>query len=263
MINIREAAVAGTFYPAAPIQLKQMLEQYLNDAPIGMKVPKAIIAPHAGYIYSGSIAASVYARLQSAKELINRVVLIGPSHRIGFQGLAVSTAKQFATPLGTIEVDIDSIAKIANHSFVQHMDQAHKDEHSLEVHLPFLQTVLKNFTLIPIVAGNASAEQVCQIIEQFWYEPETLIVISSDLSHFHDYETAQELDRKTTELIEQLQYEKLDSRLACGCVPIKGLLALARKKNLQVKAIDIRNSGDTAGSSDKNKVVGYGAYVIE
>jgi len=263
MINIREASVAGTFYPTDPIQLKQMLEQYLNDASVSNKVPKAIIAPHAGYIYSGAIAASVYARLQSAKELINRVLLIGPSHRVGFHGLALSTAKQFATPLGNIEVDVNTVAQIAEYSFAQYMDQAHTYEHSLEMHLPFLQTVLKKFSLIPIVAGDASAEQICQIIEQFWDETETLIVISSDLSHFHDYETAQKLDRDTTEKIEKLRYEELGSSSACGCVPISGLLALVRKKGLQVKAIDIRNSGDTAGSNDKNRVVGYGAYVIE
>lgn len=263
MTKIREPAVSGAFYPADPDQLKQMLRHYLKDAPIGEKVPKAIIAPHAGYIYSGPIAAMAYARLQSAKEIINRVILIGPSHRVGFKGLAVCTAEQFSTPLGKIEVDMDAVKEIAELPFINYLDQAHELEHSLEVHLPFLQTVLKEFTLVPVVAGDASAEQVFQLIDRFWGKAETLIVISSDLSHFHDYETAQKLDRATSENIEKLQYENLDGNAACGCVAVSGLLALARKKGLQIKTIDLRNSGDTAGSGDKNRVVGYGAYVIE
>ena len=263
MLNIREPAVAGTFYPSDPEQLKQILAHYLDDLPKAKKVPKAIIAPHAGYIYSGSIAATVYALLQQAKELINRVVLIGPSHRVGFHGLAVSTAEQFATPLGNIEIDTEAVKQIAELPFINFLDKAHEFEHSLEVHLPFLQTVLKKFTLIPVVAGNAKPEQVCQLIEKFWGEAETLIVISTDLSHFHDYETAQKLDRETSTIIEQLQFEKLDGGRACGYIPVSGLLALARKKGLQVKTLDVRNSGDTAGSGDKNRVVGYGAYVIE
>jgi len=263
MTKIRQPAVAGTFYPADPDQLKLMLTQYLKDAATDKKVPKAIIAPHAGYIYSGPIAASVYAWLQSARNLINRVLLIGPSHRVGFYGLAVSTAEQFSTPLGTIDIDTDAVKQIAELPFVSYLDQAHEQEHSLEVHLPFLQTIFKEFLLVPVVAGDASAEQVCQLLEQFWGEPETLVVISSDLSHFHDYETAQKMDRATSVIIEQLQYEKLDSDFACGRVPVSGLLALARKKKLQVRTIDLRNSGDTAGSGDKTRVVGYGAYVVE
>jgi AmmeMemoRadiSam system protein B len=143
------------------------------------------------------------------------------------------------------------------------MDQAHELEHSLEVHLPFLQTVLKQFTLIPIVCGDATAEQVCTVIEQFWSQPETLIVISSDLSHFHDYETAKKKDKTTSEFIEQLKYEELDGYSACGYIPISGLLALARKKNLHIKTIDLKNSADTAGIGEKISVVGYGTYVIE
>ncbi|MFW5443231.1 MAG: AmmeMemoRadiSam system protein B [Methylococcaceae bacterium] len=263
MKKIREPAVAGTFYPADPDQLKLLLTHYLNDAKIDTKVPKAIIAPHAGYIYSGPIAASVYARLQQANQLINRVLLIGPSHRVGFDGLAVCTAEQFTTPLGVINIDTDAVSQMAELPFVNYLDQAHTQEHSLEVHLPFLQTVLNKFSLIPVVAGNASADQVCQLIEQFWEKPETLIVISSDLSHFYDYETAQQMDRATSDIIEHLLYEKLDSDFACGHVPVNGLLALARKKGLKIKTIDLRNSGDTAGKDNKNRVVGYGSYVIE
>jgi len=263
MVNIRQAAVAGTFYPADPEQLKLMLQHYLIDAPQGKKVPKAMIVPHAGYIYSGAIAATAYVRLKTVKKLIKKVLLIGPSHRIGFQGLALSTADQFSTPLGDIAIEKNDVKQMAEFPFVHYLDQAHELEHSLEVHLPFLQTVLDDFCLIPVVAGEASAEQVCQVIEKFWGQEDTLIVISSDLSHFHDYPTAQKIDHKTSEIIQQLQYEKLSSGSACGYVPVSGLMALARKNKLQIKAIDLRNSGDTAGRSDMDSVVGYGAYVIE
>jgi len=263
MVNIRQAAVAGTFYPADPEQLKLMLQHYLIDAPQAEKVPKAMIVPHAGYIYSGAIAATAYVRLKAVKSLINKVLLIGPSHRVGFQGLALSTADQFITPLGDVAIEKDDVKQIAELPFVHYLDQAHELEHSLEVHLPFLQTVLDDFCLIPVVAGDASAEQVCQMIELFWGQADTLVVISSDLSHFHDYLTAKKRDQKTSKIIEQLQYEKLGSGDACGCVPVSGLMALARKNKLQIKTIDLRNSGDTAGSADMNRVVGYGAYVIE
>lgn len=263
MTNIREAVVAGTFYCEQPKQLSNRVHQYLNEAPIVRKVPRAIIVPHAGYIYSGSIAATAYARLQSAKDQINRVVLIGPSHRVSFKGLALSSATQFATPLGNIELDINTIRQLAEISYISYLDQAHELEHSLEVQLPFLQTILKSFLLVPIVTGDASAENICQIIEQFWEDPKTLIVISSDLSHFHDHKTAEKMDKETTQIIEQNQYEKLNGNLACGYVAISGLLAFARKHRYQIEMIDLRNSADTVGSQNKNRVVGYGSYVIE
>lgn len=263
MVNTRKTAVAGTFYPAEPEQLKLQLAHYINDAECSKKVPKAIIAPHAGYIYSGEVAGTVYARLHAVKDVVTQVVLMGPSHRVGFQGLAVSSADQFATPLGNISVDAAAIEKISAFPFIQVLDQAHQLEHSLEVHLPFLQSVLSDFSIVPVVAGDASADQVCQLLEQFWGQQNTLIVISSDLSHFHDYETAQKMDEATTAYIERLQYEKLTSEMACGYVPIRGLLALARKNELQIKTIDLRNSADSAGTGDKGRVVGYGAYVIE
>ncbi len=263
MVKIRKPGVAGTFYPADSEQLEQMLAHYLNDAPQAEKVPKAIIAPHAGYSYSGSVAATVYKRLQSAKELITKVVIIGPSHRVGFHGLAISTADQFSTPLGNIDVDAEGIRKISEFPFIHCMDQAFDNEHCLEVHLPFLQTVLKKFSLIPLIAGDASADQISEILELFWDQPETLIVISTDLSHFHQYETAQTLDKETSILFEKCEYEKLEKGSACGRIPVSGLLALARKRGLRVKTLDLRNSGDTAGSKDRNRVVGYGAYVVE
>jgi len=258
---IRQPAVAGTFYPANPTQLHLMLDEYLNDAESSAKVPKAIIAPHAGYIYSGPIAASAYARLKKAHALITRVVLLGPSHRVPFRGLAVSRADTFSTPLGNIAIDQQAVQTIVKLPFVEYIEQAHTLEHSLEVHLPFLQEMLDDFKLVPIVAGDATPDQVCQVIKALWGGDETLIVISSDLSHYHDYATAQQLDKATSQLIENLQYEELASESACGKVPVSGLLKLAREKSLSVKTIDLRNSGDTAG--DKRRVVGYGAYVIE
>ena len=257
----RQPAVAGAFYPANPDQLRIMLHQYLNEAASSDKIPKAIIAPHAGYIYSGAIAASAYARLTKARDRINRVVLIGPSHRVAFRGLSVSSAEAFVTPLGNIFVDQEAVQKIIHLPFVEYIEQAHTFEHSLEVQLPFLQEVLDNFTIVPIVAGDATPDQVDQVLKALWGGDETLIVISSDLSHYHDYATAQQLDQSTTRMIEQLQYDQLNFDSACGRVPVSGLLKFAKEHSFNIKTIDLRNSGDTAG--DKNRVVGYGAYVID
>ncbi|WP_333873928.1 AmmeMemoRadiSam system protein B [Methylobacter sp.] len=257
----RQPAVAGSFYPANPKQLHLMLEQFLNNAATDEKAPKAIIVPHAGYIYSGPIAASAYTRLKNAHAQITRVILIGPSHRVAFRGLAVSRAETFTTPLGRVLVDQAAVQAIVQLPFVEYIEQAHTYEHSLEVHLPFLQEVLDNFKIVPIVAGEASSEQVSQVLDALWGGDETLIVISSDLSHYHDYATAQQMDKSTSQVIEQLEYDRLTSESACGKVPVSGLLKLAQKKSLSVTNIDLRNSGDTAG--DKSRVVGYGAYVIE
>jgi len=260
-MNDRQPAVAGTFYPANPTFLHEMLSQYLADVEMGHKVPKAIIVPHAGYVYSGPIAATAYARLRQAKDQVTRVVIIGPSHRVPFRGLAVSGAETFSTPLGHIPVDEEAVQLLTQLPFVQYMDQAHALEHSLEVQLPFLQETLDEFKIVPIVAGDASPEQVAQVIETLWGGNETLIVISSDLSHYHDYATAKKLDQLTSRRIENLQYDLLTPESACGKVPVSGLLKVARDKSLSVKAIDLRNSGDTAG--DKSRVVGYGAYAVE
>jgi len=188
------------------------------------------------------------------------VILLGPSHKVGFSGLALSHAEAFRTPLGDIPLDTTAIAALKDLPFVEYMDQAHDFEHSLEVQLPFLQMILDSFYLIPIVAGDCPAEQIEQLLELFYGGDDTLIVISSDLSHFHDYATAQRLDKETSEKIEHLDYQHLGYDSACGRVPVSGLLALAKKKSLKIETIDLRNSGDTAG--DKNRVVGYGAYVI-
>ncbi|MDD4915927.1 MAG: AmmeMemoRadiSam system protein B [Methylococcales bacterium] len=257
----RVPAVAGRFYPAQPQLLATVVTEYLQDVQTGNKVPKAIIAPHAGYIYSAPIAASAYARLIPAAKTIRRVVLIGPSHYLWFRGLAVCSAKAYSTPLGDVPLDSEATAAILELPYVNCMDEAHANEHSLEVQLPFLQTVLRNFTLLPIVAGKAAAAEVAAVLEQLWGDEETLVVVSSDLSHYHDYATACGLDKFTSHLIETLQYREITPEMACGKVGICGLLNLLEQKNAQIKTIDLRNSGDTAG--DKRKVVGYGAYVVD
>lgn len=258
---IRDCAVAGSFYPAEPNVLKQMLNNFFKPVADNKIAAKALIAPHAGFIYSGSIAASAYSCVLPVRDLITRVVLIGPSHRFAFQGLATSSADIFTTPLGEINIDQSAIRSLLAFPFVKALDQAHTLEHSLETQLPFLQQVLPKFMLIPILVSNASAEQVSQVLDSLWGGPETLIVVSSDLSHYHDYLTAQRLDRHTSDMIEQLDYLNLTQDAACGMTAISGLLKLLKQKSLTIKTLDIRNSGDTAG--DKKRVVGYGAYVVE
>jgi len=261
---IRQPAVAGMFYPGDKAELHQSIETYLQQATQKQteaeEVPKAIIVPHAGYIYSGPVAASAYARLLPAKEQIHRVILLGPSHRVPFRGLATSSATHFVTPLGQIPLDRQLIEKLETFPQVVPLDQAHTLEHSLEVHLPFLQEVLSDFSLVPLVVGDTRPEEVAEVLEAVWGGPETLIVISSDLSHYHDYATAQKMDRATSQAIEALQPENIHYDDACGRNPVNGLLALARRKGLHAKTVDLRNSGDTAGPRDQ--VVGYGAYVI-
>lgn len=261
MTAVRRPAVAGMFYPAERSRLQAMVGEFLSDAHTSGSVPKAIIAPHAGYIYSGPVAASAYALLAPARASITRVVLLGPAHRAPLRGLALPSADRLATPLGEVPVDKDAIAKIADLSQVQVMDEAHSEEHSLEVHLPFLQTVLDHFLLVPLAVGKAEPEEVGEVLERLWDGPETLIVISSDLSHYHDYDTARRLDSATSRAIEQLRPDDIGYEQACGRIPINGLLHVARKRGMKAKTVDLRSSGDTAGPRDQ--VVGYGAYVFE
>ncbi len=258
--TIRIPAVAGMFYPATPYELLNMIQQFLEQPRMASLIPKAMIVPHAGYIYSGAIAASAYVYLKPARGLITRVVLLGPSHRVPFSGLATSSMQSFATPLGDVPLDRAAIAAIEQLPQVSVLDYAHAREHSLEVHLPFLQETLKNFKLVPLVVGEATPEEVGEVLEQLWGGQETLIVVSSDLSHYLDYESARQLDALTTQAIEHLRPEDIHHEQACGRNPINGLLYLARKRGLHAKAVDVRNSGDTAGSKDR--VVGYGAYLF-
>lgn len=259
-MTIRQPAVAGTFYPDSPGALNQMINDLLGEAEVKDLSPKAIVVPHAGLIYSGPIAANAYRLLHSMAPEIRRVVLLGPSHRVPFQGMALPDCEAFATPLGQIPLDLDAMAALQSFSQVSVLDQAHKHEHSLEVQCPFLQSCLDEFKLVPIVVGDDSALSVAEVIEQLWGEQETLIIISSDLSHFHSYEEACYRDQQTAKAIEQLS-SNLTGGQACGCNPLNGMLKVAQRRGMDVITLDVRNSGDTAG--DKSRVVGYGAFVIQ
>jgi MEMO1 family protein len=258
-MKIRPAAVAGTFYSGDRATLSAEIAAYLRDAGRPGAIPKAIIAPHAGYIYSGPIAATAYAALAPLRGRIERVVLAGPAHRVYVRGAAVPSATRFGSPLGHIDVDRAAIARLAALPGVQVSDAAHAREHSLEVHLPFLQTVLGSFTLVPIVVGDASPAQMAAILEAVWGGDESLIVVSSDLSHYLPYEAACERDRGTTQAILSLD-ARLDPDEACGAMPINGLLEVAKKRGMAVELLDLRNSGDTAGTRDR--VVGYASFAF-
>jgi MEMO1 family protein len=261
-VDTRRAAVAGRFYPSDPAELREQIEGFLRSAtaPAGEPIPKAVIAPHAGTIYSGPIAASAYVRLAAGSSDVRRVVLLGPAHREWFRGVGVSSADAFATPLGDVLVDRSAIDDLLELDGVVVHDEAHRLEHSLEVHLPFLQVALGAFRLIPLVVGEASPELVGSVLEKLWGGAETVFVISSDLSHFHDYDTAMELDRETAGLIEEGALEALNGERACGYQPIRGMLKVARERGLGVSLVDLRSSGDTAGS--RERVVGYGSFVV-
>ena len=257
----REPAVAGSFYPAEAAELVRQLDTYLKVSASKDPPPKAMIAPHAGYIYSGPIAASVYVRLRNIKQKIERVILLGPAHRVAFYGLAVPANRFFKTPLGKVSVDLELVSELdSNFSQVVIDDRPHAEEHSLEVHLPFLQRVLGDFKLLPLVVGRATVTDVADVIRACWGGPETLIVISSDLSHFHDYVTAVELDSTTSRAILDMRGDAIGPEEACGYLPVRGLLSIAKEKGLNPEMVEQKNSGDTAGSRDR--VVGYGAYAF-
>jgi len=261
MNQIRQPAVAGLFYPADKQALKKEVDEYLEQANYGRDIlAKAIVVPHAGYVYSGPIAATAYKQILPIKDNINRVVLLGPSHRVAFKGLAVPEADIFKTPLGNITIDQKAIQLLADLPQVIASDQAHKDEHSLEVQLPFLQESLNEFTLVPIVVGDAERHEVAEVLNRLWGDEHTLIVISTDLSHYHKYNEAKQTDQTTSDAIVNLQADQISYEDACGGNGLKGLMTVAKEKGLTVELLDLRNSGDTAG--DKSRVVGYGAYVF-
>lgn len=261
MTSVRKAAVAGQFYPNDRKELDAAVQYYLSQAtPNSGAAPKAIIAPHAGYIYSGPMAAEAYATLRSARKIIQRVILLGPCHHVALQGLGLPSVDYFHTPLGDIPIDKIAAKKILNLPQVQTFDATHEREHSLEVHVPFLQVVLDDFTLVPMVVGSASAEQVAEVLDQLWGGPETIIVVSSDLSHYLDYKTAQKLDASTSLAIESFNYTDIKREQACGRIPMSGLLSIAKHRGMRVKTLGVCNSGDTAGSKDK--VVGYGSWAF-
>ena len=264
--------MAGTFYPGKPKQLSAAVVNYLEQAgtteslaagepaiDTGSSI-KAIIVPHAGYRFSAPVAASAYARLLPQRERIRRVVMIGPAHRVRLTGVAVSGADAFRTPLGDVPIDRRFVESLLELPLVRELDRAHQGEHCLEVQLPFLQQVLDDFSIVPMVAGNIAPAAMVEILERVWGGPETLLLVSSDLSHYHDYATASELDQAAAAAIEALDPAALGERQACGRIPIRALLELARRHRLMPHTLDLRNSGDTGGPRDR--VVGYGAWVF-
>jgi AmmeMemoRadiSam system protein B/AmmeMemoRadiSam system protein A len=266
----RQPAVAGTFYPAGAAELRGQLEGMLAEAShagsgAGRTVasgrrPKAMVVPHAGTVYSGPIAASAYALLQGAAPETQRVVLLGPSHRVALEGLALPGCGAFETPLGAVPVDAEGAAAALAIPGVRENRAAHAREHSLEVQLPFLQLVLGSFSIVPLVVGEASPELVARVLEALWGGEETLFVISTDLSHYLPYREAQDLDGRTTLQLLALDEAGIEEGQACGRAGLQGLLRLSRRRRLRARQLDLRNSGDTAG--DRGRVVGYGAFAF-
>jgi MEMO1 family protein len=263
---VRPPAVAGAFYPDDVSDLRHMLDQFARQVTLAADTPTpcAVIAPHAGYVYSGPVAAYAYAPLREARGQFDHVILIGPSHRLAFSGLAVSSADAFDCPLGQVPLHHQAITRLLEQPFVRQLDQAHAQEHGLEVHLPFLIDTLdferQPFLLTPIVVGDASVHEVAATLASWLGQPRTLIVVSSDLSHYLDYDAARRLDRQTAAAIEGLAPQNIGPDQACGRLPIQGLLHLAGEAGLKARTLDLRNSGDTAGPRDR--VVGYGAFIL-
>lgn len=260
MSPTRSPAVAGLFYPAEKGALERSVTSFLEPVTSEGPFPKALIVPHAGYAYSGPIAACGYKCLEPYRRQIERVVLIGPAHRVAFRGIAVSGAHDFVTPLGSMPVDRSAVAAVEDLPTVRRHDAAHAPEHSLEVQLPFLQVVLEDVSIVPLLAGDATAGEVAEVLDVLWGGEETVIVVSSDLSHYHDYATACTVDLETARAIEALDPAALHGRRACGYTAIRGLLETARRRTVEIQRLDLKNSGDTAGPRDH--VVGYGAWAF-
>ena len=264
MKHVRQPAVAGTFYPRDTAELAADARRYLEQAaPACGKdgvAPKALIVPHAGYVYSAPVAAAAYVRLAAVRDIIKRVILLGPAHYLPIQGLAASSVSSFATPLGEVPVDRRAIESLRDLPQVAVRDDAHGPEHCLEVQLPFLQIILNDFAIVPLLVGAATYGEVRDVIDRLWDGPETLFVISSDLSHYYPYETARRLDAETAAAIVALEADAIGDEQACGRAPIGGLLLAARGHGLHAVVADLRNSGDTAGS--RSEVVGYGSFLF-
>jgi MEMO1 family protein len=262
MASVRPAAVAGSFYPRDARALGAEVEDLLGGveelAP-RLGFPKALVVPHAGYIYSGPVAARAYDELTPARGIVRRVVLLGPVHRVAVRGLAAPSAEAFETPLGRIPVDREALRSVQALPQVVKSDPAHAMEHSLEVQLPFLQKVLGEFSLVPFAVGTASVGEVAEVLERLWGGPETLIVISTDLSHYHTYDEARTVDGATLARIAAYATD-IDHEEACGATPLNGLLSLVRRKNIPIRLLAACNSGDTAGGRDR--VVGYSSFAL-
>ena len=256
----RPAAVAGMFYPGSPEALRDSVREFLAEAgPDDGVAPKVLIVPHAGYIYSGSTAARAYATLRRIAAQVRRVVVIGPAHRVAVRGVAIPSVDRFETPLGTVDLDRTVLDELAAEPHVVRSDRAHATEHALEVQLPFLQEVLEDFTLVPLVVGDATPDEVAAVLERVWGGPETLIVVSSDLSHYLPYDTARRVDAATLAQVLALGPE-LDHEQACGATPINALMHVARRRRLRPRLLAACSSGDTAG--DRDRVVGYASVTF-
>jgi MEMO1 family protein len=262
MANVRPAAVAGMFYPRDRAELAREIVamlQAVHETPLAPGWPKGLVVPHAGYVYSGPIAANAYALLRPAAGIVERVVLLGPCHRVAVRGLALPAATAFETPLGRVEIDEAATRAIRVFPQVSVNAATHAYEHSLEVQLPFLQEVLGRFKLVPLVVGDATVGEVAEVLDALWGGPGTLIVISSDLSHYHAYDEARTIDDQTVRAILDCNIE-IDHMQACGATPLTGFLAVAQRRDLERQLLDVRNSGDTAG--DRTRVVGYAAVAF-
>lgn len=258
--SIRKPAVAGTFYPEDGAELHHAVQRYLREGHGAPSPPKAVIAPHAGYVYSGPIAGSAFTAWTAARGQVECVVIIGPSHRMAFEGIAAPTANFFATPLGLLPVDGGALEALKAFPFVRANDAAHRHEHSVETHLPFIQETIGEVPIVPLVVGHASPRDVAQVIQALWDRRGVLFSVSSDLSHYLEYEEARRVDAATTLAIEQNNPHEIGPNRACGWLPILGLLHVTARHHLQARTLDVRNSGDTAG--DRGRVVGYGAYAF-
>ena len=262
--DVRPAAAAGRFYPADPgelgFQVDRLMVRARGGTPFGATPPKAIVVPHAGYRSSGSVAADAYARLGAAADRISRVVLVGPAHGAAIEGMAVPSVSSFETPLGHVPIDLEAVQALSQEPGVIVSDEAHRDEHCLEVQLPFLQSVLGRFRLVPILVGRADPGRVGALIDRLWGGPETLVIVSSDLSHDRDYEAAKRLDASTCAVVETLNAGKLDGHMACGALPLDGLLRVARRRDMRATTLAMRSSGDSVGH--RRRGVGYGAWAF-
>ncbi len=258
--SIRKPAVAGAFYPEDGGELHEMVQRFLREGRVAAGPPKAVIAPHAGYIYSGAVAGSAFAAWSALRAETKRIVLVGPSHKVAFSGISYSPADYFATPLGLVPVDREARVRLKEFPQVVDVESAHRYEHSIETHLPFLQETIGEFSIVPLVFGDASPREISQVLQVFWDEPDTFFSISSDLSHELPYADARRVDALTTKAIEQNHPHDIGPDRACGRLGILALLHVAERHGLHATTLDLRNSGDTAG--DRESVVGYGAYAF-
>ncbi len=259
--SVREPAVAGQFYSDDPRRLRAEVDRLLDAAPApGGHAPKAVIAPHAGFMFSGGVAATAYRRLEPGRGRIRRVVVLGPSHFVPVRGLAASSAQAFGGPLGDVPVDAAGLETALAHPGVEVRDAAHAREHSLETQLPFIQRVLGDVAIVPLVVGDATPAEVGDVLAALWGGDETAVAISSDLSHFHPDTEARELDAMTAQAIEALRADTLGPDNACGYLPIGGLLRNAGQRAATVRRLELRNSSDAGAPS--HSVVGYGAFEL-